>query len=71
MQPNDVFMIVDWDLTTGDMVCASYKVRQLPSGQVAFDIGHHSCESIPIPHNSLLTSFRFTMPSRDVSLPLY
>ncbi|EUC60233.1 hypothetical protein RSOL_333970 [Rhizoctonia solani AG-3 Rhs1AP] len=48
-QPNDVFMIVDWDLMTGDMVCVSYKVRQLPSGQVAFDIRQRSyLQSTPV-----------------------
>ncbi|KAG8732787.1 hypothetical protein FRC11_010957 [Ceratobasidium sp. 423] len=42
-QHNDTFMVVDWDLTTGDMVCPSYKVRQLPGGQFAFDSQQRSC----------------------------
>ncbi|KAF8685512.1 hypothetical protein RHS04_00604 [Rhizoctonia solani] len=36
-QPNDTFMVVDWDLTSGDMICASFMARCLPSGQIAFD----------------------------------
>ncbi|KAG8781684.1 hypothetical protein FRC12_021625 [Ceratobasidium sp. 428] len=32
----DVFMLVDWNMTSGDMVCASYKAIQLSSGQMAF-----------------------------------
>ncbi|CAE6468960.1 unnamed protein product [Rhizoctonia solani] len=36
-QHNDTFMIVDWDLTAGDMVCGSYRVRQLPGEEIAFD----------------------------------
>ncbi|KAL5632538.1 hypothetical protein ACGC1H_005474 [Rhizoctonia solani] len=48
-QANDAFMIVDWDLMTGDMICISYKVRQLPSGQVAFDIRQRSyLQSTPV-----------------------
>ncbi|CAE6497595.1 unnamed protein product [Rhizoctonia solani] len=27
----------NWDLTAGDMVCGSYRVRQLPGGEIAFD----------------------------------
>ncbi|KAH7336898.1 hypothetical protein B0J17DRAFT_665358 [Rhizoctonia solani] len=36
-QHNETFMIVDWDLTAGDMVCTSYRVRQLPGGEIGFD----------------------------------
>ncbi|CAE7090986.1 unnamed protein product [Rhizoctonia solani] len=39
----------DWDLTTGDMICTSYKVRLLPSGQVAFDVQQRSyLQSTPV-----------------------
>ncbi|CAE6415300.1 unnamed protein product [Rhizoctonia solani] len=41
-QPSDTFMVVDWDLATGDMVCASFAVRGLPSGQIAFDTQQRS-----------------------------
>ncbi|KAJ1303411.1 hypothetical protein OPQ81_011603 [Rhizoctonia solani] len=41
-QHNDTFMIVDWNLTMGDMVCASYKARQLPNEQITFDIQQRS-----------------------------
>ncbi|KAG8697804.1 hypothetical protein FRC08_006320 [Ceratobasidium sp. 394] len=35
---DDVFMLVDWDMTSGDMVCTSYQAMQLDSGHMAFDI---------------------------------
>ncbi|CEL62491.1 hypothetical protein RSOLAG1IB_04847 [Rhizoctonia solani AG-1 IB] len=41
-QHNDTFINVDWDLTTGDMVCSSYRVRRLPGGQTAFDTRQRS-----------------------------
>lgn len=33
---DDVFLVVDWDLTSGDMVCASYKTKILDSGHMVF-----------------------------------
>ncbi|KAF8606924.1 hypothetical protein BDV93DRAFT_604240 [Ceratobasidium sp. AG-I] len=35
-QNDDVFLVVDWDLTSGDMVCASYKTKILDSGHMVF-----------------------------------
>ncbi|KAG9120784.1 hypothetical protein FRC07_003585 [Ceratobasidium sp. 392] len=39
---DDVFMLVDWDMTSGDMVCVSYKVIQLDSGHMAYGTRLHS-----------------------------
>ncbi|CCO31365.1 hypothetical protein BN14_05405 [Rhizoctonia solani AG-1 IB] len=41
-QSNDTFMVVDWDLSTGEMICISFTVRTLPTGQAAFDTQQRS-----------------------------
>jgi hypothetical protein len=39
-------MVVDWDMTRGDMLCASYRAIELESGHMGFGTRLRSCELI-------------------------
>ncbi|CAE6415336.1 unnamed protein product [Rhizoctonia solani] len=49
LQHNEKLMTVDWDLKTGDTICASYKVRRLPNRKTTFETRQRSyLQSAPV-----------------------